>query len=43
MIRARMAAGATALRTAFSGLDTLDFRPNFDECVRIIEGVLDRS
>jgi hypothetical protein len=43
MIRARMAAGAKALRTAFSGLDTLDFRPDFDECVRIVEDVLDKS
>jgi len=43
MIRARMAAGATALRTAFSGLDTLEFKPGYDECVRIVEDVLDRS
>ena len=43
VIRARMAAGAKALRTAFSGLDTLEFRPGFDECVRIVEDVLDKS
>jgi hypothetical protein len=43
VIRARMVAGAKALRTAFSGLDTLEFKPGFDECVRIVEDVLDRS
>ena len=43
IIRTRIATGEKALRTAFSGLDTLDFRPDFDECVRIIEDVLDRS
>jgi len=40
IIRTRMASGAKALRTAFSGLDTLDYRPDYDECVRIVEEVL---
>ena len=43
VIRARLAAGAKALRTAFSGLDTLEFKPDFEECVRIVEDVLDKS
>ena len=43
IICTRIAAGEKALRTAFSGLDTLEFRPGFDECVRIVEDVLDKS
>jgi hypothetical protein len=43
MIRRRIATGAKALRTTFSGLDTLEFQPSFDECVRIVEDVLDKS
>ena len=43
MIRTRIATGAKALRTTFSGLDTLEFQPSFDECVRIVEDVLDKS
>jgi len=43
MIRTRIATGEKGLRTAFSGLDTLEFRPEFDECVRIVEDVLDKS
>ena len=42
-IRARLAAGSKALRTTFSELDTLDFRLGFDECVRIVREVLERS
>lgn len=43
IIRTRIAAGGKALRTAFSGLDTLEFKAGFDECVRIVEDVLDKS
>ncbi len=43
IIRTRIATGEKALRTAFSGLDTLDFRPDFDECVRTVEDVLAKS
>ena len=43
MIRTRIATGAKALRTTFSGLDTLEIQPSFDECVRIVEDVLDKS
>lgn len=43
IIRTRIATGAKALRTAFSGLDTLEFKPGFDECVRTVEEVLDKS
>lgn len=43
IIRTRIAAGAKALRTAFLGLDTLEFKPGFDEYVRIVEDVLDKS
>lgn len=43
MIRTRIATGAKALRTAFSGLDTLEFQPGFDECVGIVKDVLDKS
>lgn len=43
MIRTRIATGEKALRTAFSGLDTLGIQPRFDECVRIVEDVLDKS
>ena len=43
IIRTRIATGEKALRTAFSGLDTLEFQPGFDECVRIVEDVLEKS
>ena len=43
IIRSRIATSEKALRTAFSGLDTLDFRPDFDECVRTVEDVLAKS
>jgi len=43
IIRSRIATGEKALRTAFSGLDTLDFKPGYDECVRIVEDVLNKS
>ena len=31
------------IQAAFSGLDTLDFRPDLDECVRTVEDVLAKS
>ena len=40
VVRARIASGGKALRTAFSGLDTLEFRPSFDECVKAVEEAL---
>ena len=40
IIRTRIAAGEKALRTAFSGLDTLEFKTGYEECVRIVEDVL---
>jgi len=43
IIRMRIGTGAKALRTAFSGLDTLEFKPGYDECVRIVEDVLGRN
>jgi len=43
VIQTRITKGEKALRTAFSGLDTLEFRPSFEECVRIVEAALDRS
>ncbi len=42
VIRRRIAAGEKALRTAFSELDTLEFHPSYDECVRTVEEVLAR-
>jgi hypothetical protein len=42
-IRERIASGDKALRAAFAGLDTLEFRPSFDECVRIVEKTLDAA
>jgi len=43
IIRTRIGTGAKALRTAFSGLDTLEFKAGFDECVRIVEDVLGKG
>jgi Nucleotidyl transferase AbiEii toxin, Type IV TA system len=43
IIRERIAKGAKALRTAFSALDTLEFRPDYDECIRIVDEVLGKS
>ena len=43
IIRSRIATGEKALRTAFSGLDTLEFKPGYDECVRIVEDVLGKG
>lgn len=43
IIRTRIATGEKALRMAFSGLDTLEFKPGFDECVGIVEDVLGKN
>jgi len=43
IIRTRIATGEKALRTAFTGLDTLEFKPGYNECVRIVEDVLGKS
>jgi hypothetical protein len=40
LIRARIATGGKALRKTFSELDTLEFNPSFDECVRTVEDAL---
>jgi len=40
-IRERISSGEKALRTAFAGLDTLEFRPSYDECLRIVAKTLD--
>ncbi|HEX5130189.1 MAG TPA: nucleotidyl transferase AbiEii/AbiGii toxin family protein [Usitatibacter sp.] len=42
-IRERIATGDKALRTAFEALDTLDFRPTYDECLRIVARTLDEA
>jgi len=42
-IRERIASGGKALRTAFEALDTLDFRPTYDECLRIVARTLDEA
>lgn len=36
----RISSGGKALRTAFEALDTLDYRPSYEECVRIVSRVL---
>jgi len=40
-IRERLSTGEKALRAAFDGLDTLEFKPSYDECVRIVGKTLD--
>jgi hypothetical protein len=40
-LRERIATGCKALRTAFGALDTLEFKPSYDECVRIVSKTLD--
>jgi hypothetical protein len=39
-IQQRIASADKALRIAFEALDTLEFRPTYDECVRIVAGTL---
>ena len=43
VIRTRIAKGEKALRTVFSEIDTLEYRPEFDECIETIERVLNES
>jgi len=43
VIRKRIASSEKTLRKTFSELDTLDFRPGFDECVSIVEAALAKS
>ena len=43
IIRTRIATGAKALRTAFSGLDPREFKAGLDDCVRIVEDVLGKN
>jgi predicted nucleotidyltransferase component of viral defense system len=40
VVRKRIASDETALRKTFTALDTLDFRPSYDECVRIVRDLL---
>jgi hypothetical protein len=42
-LRARIASGDKALRTAFAALDVMEFNPDFDECVGIVEHILDHN
>ena len=42
VIRKRITADAAPLRKTFSALDTLDFRPSFDECVGIVHHILEK-
>jgi hypothetical protein len=42
-IRARIASSEKTLRKTFSELDTVDFQPGFDECVRIVNDALEKS
>lgn len=42
-IQERISTGGKALRTAFEALDTLDFRPTYDECLRIVVRTLDEA
>jgi hypothetical protein len=42
-IRERIASGGKALRTAFDALDTLDYRPSYDECIRVVLEALDSA
>jgi hypothetical protein len=42
-IRKRIAGSDKALRTAFEALDTLEFRPTYAECLRIVARTLDEA
>lgn len=42
-IRERISSGDKALRAAFAGLATVDFRPSFDDCVGIVAQALDSA
>jgi predicted nucleotidyltransferase component of viral defense system len=43
VMRERIASSEKALRMTYAQLDTLDFRPTFDECLGIVEDLLDHS
>ena len=43
VIRQRIASSEKILRKTYSQLDTLDFHPSFDECLRVVAEMLDRS
>ena len=43
LILERIASGETSLRTTFAALDTLDFRPSFEECVAAVADALKRA
>ena len=42
-IRARIAGSEQALRRTYAELDTLDYQPSFDECLKAVAELLDRS
>ena len=42
-LRERIATGGKALRTAFEALDTLEFRPTYEECLRAVASTLDEA
>jgi predicted nucleotidyltransferase component of viral defense system len=42
-IRNRIASDEKALRKTFAELDTLEFRPSFDECLAVVAPLLDRG
>lgn len=42
-LRERIATGGKALRTAFEALDTLEFRPTYEECLRVVASTLDEA
>jgi hypothetical protein len=42
-IQKRIATGGKALRTAFEALDTLEYRPTYEECVRVVTSTLDEA
>lgn len=42
-IRTRIASSEQILRKTYSELDTLHFQPSFDECLKTVEELLDRS
>ncbi len=42
-LRERIATGGKALRTAFEALDTLEFRPTYEECLRVVTSTLEEA
>jgi len=43
VIRKRIASDEKALRKTYGELDTLEFSPSFDECLGVVEDLLDRG